>query len=209
MEKVDFKKKYKALYNPSKKTPQIVDAPNLQYAVLRGIGNPNTSREFSDAIGALYGLSYAISMSYKGDFAIPNFYNFVVPPLEGVWDVVSEEGYDINNKDDLKWEIGIMQPEFVTRDIFKQAKEIAVKAKKNELINEIELKEICDGTCCTFMHIGSYDNEKQSFDMMEKFVQDQGYDRIEKSHREIYLNDFRKVAPEKLKTILRFKVKKK
>jgi hypothetical protein len=208
MDKIDFKKKHKSIYGPSAKTPQIVDVPNFQYAVLSGVGNPNTSEDFSNSISALYGLSYTISMSYKGDFIIPDFYSYVVPPLEGVWDVVDGKGFKITNKDNLKWKIGLMQPEFVTQEVFNEAKSRAFAKKKNDLTNNLKLESYCDGLSCTFMHKGSFDDEKQSFDMMEAFCAEQGYQRIEKTHREIYLSNFEKTKPENLKTVLRFKVKK-
>ncbi|MEX1375848.1 MAG: GyrI-like domain-containing protein [Eubacteriales bacterium] len=206
MDKIDFKKKFKSLYSPSSKQPSIVDVPAMNFAVLEGVGNPNNSKLFADSIEALFGLSYTISMSYKGDaLKIPNFCSYTVPPLEGIWDLVNYEDF---NKDNFKWTIGIMQPEFVTIDIFEKAKEIAYDKKKNELIKNIALKTVSDGLCCTFMHIGSYDDEKASFSLMEEYAEAQGYKRAEKIHREIYLNDFRKVPPEKLKTVLRFKVTK-
>ncbi len=210
MDKVDFKKKYKDLYVPSAKAPAIVTVPELQYALMSGTGNPNTSKDFSDAIEALFGLSYTISMSYKGtDLVIPGFYSYTVAPLEGVWDVIEGKTFDKNNKDNLKWTIGIMQPEFVTNDIFEKALDLAAAKKKNPIIKQIKLQKFNDGLCCTFMHLGAYDDEPASFDLMNKFTESQGYVRAEKTHREIYLSDFRKVPPEKLKTVLRFKISKK
>jgi len=209
MDKVDFKKKYKSVYAPSSKTPSIITMPKMQYIVLSGIGNPNTSQSFSDAIGALYGLAYTISMSYKGDaLVIPNFYNFTVPPLEGVWDIADGTKYDKNNKDNLKWTIGILMPEFVNEEVLTKAIDIAYNKKKNELIKDITLKVYEDKECCTMMHLGPYDDEPATFDKMMEYAESQGYKRTEKTHREIYLSDFRKVVPEKLKTVLRFKVDK-
>lgn len=209
MDKIDFKKKYKGIYVPSTKIPSIVMVPPMQFAVLKGVGNPSTSKDFANAIEALYSLSYTISMSYKGDaLVIPDFYNYTVPPLEGVWDIVEGTEFDKNNKDNLKWTIGIMQPEFVTDNIFIKARDIAFNKKKNELMNELKLEKFYDGLCATMMHIGPYDGEPASFDKMHKYTKNEGYTRIEKTHREIYLNDFRKTAPEKLKTVLRFKVTK-
>jgi len=209
MDKVDFKKKYKEIYAPSAKKPEIVHVPAFQYAVLSGIGDPNTSKAFSDAIEALFGLSYTISMSYKKDeLIIPGFYNYTVPPLEGVWDTADGEEFDKNKKDNLKWTIGIMQPEFVTSEVFEKAVGIAFAKKKNPLIEQVELKKYSDGLCCTYMHLGPYDNETTSFELMHEFIKSEGYSRTEKTHREIYLSDFRKVPAEKLKTVLRFKISK-
>ena len=209
MDKVDYKKRYKDLYKPSAKKPSIVVVSPLQYAVLAGTGNPETSQAFADAITALYGFSYTISMSYKNDqLSIPNFYPFTVPPLEGVWDTI-EGDFDPADKDNLAWIIGIMQPEFVTHDVFARARSVAATKKKNPLINDIELRTFEEGLCCTMLHIGSYDDEPATFARMQAFVEEQGYERIEYTHREIYLSDFRKTAPEKLRTVLRFRIHKK
>ncbi len=209
MDKIDYKKVYKELYKPSSKKPSIVDVPKLNFATLSGKGDPNTSKDFADAITALYGLCYTISMSYKGaDLVIPDFNNFVVPPLEGVWDIAEDKRNTSFTKDDFIWTIGILQPDFVTKEVFIRAQEFAAFKKKNDLINDISFDEYHDGLYCTMMHLGSYDNEEATFELMEKFANENGYTRIEKIHREIYLSDFRKVAPEKLKTVLRFKVAK-
>ncbi len=206
MNKIDFKKKYKHLYTPSDKTPSIVQVTGLHYAVLEGTGNPNTSQTFSSSVEALYALSYTISMSYKSNkFEIPGFYSFVVPPLEGVWDLADGKEF---SKDNLKWTIGILQPEFVTQDILSNAKQISYNKKQNELIKNIHLKQFNEGLCCTMMHIGSFDDEPATFAAMESFAKKEGYIRTEKTHREIYLSDFRKTSPDKLKTVLRFKVEK-
>ena len=209
MEKVDFKKKYKNLYAPSSNAPSIVEVPPMQFAVLSGIGDPNTSKTFSQSIEALFGMAYTISMSYKSDaFIIPDFYNFTVPPLEGVWDIAEGTTFVKNYKEKFKWTIGIMMPDFVTESVLEKAKEISFAKKKNSLINNIQLQKFNDGLCCTFMHIGSYDDEDASFELMQKFIEQEGYTRTEKTHREIYLSDFRKVEPAKLKTVLRFKIAK-
>jgi hypothetical protein len=101
-----------------------------------------------------------------------------------------------------------MQPEFVSPEVFEQARSLASIKKKNPLINEIELRTYHDGLCCTMLHIGPYDNEPVTFVLMQAFVNSQGYERIEYTHREIYLSDFRKTAPEKLRTVLRFRIRK-
>jgi len=207
MDKVDFKKKYKNLYAPSALIPEIVEVPGLQYAVLSGTGDPNTSRGFAMAVEALFGFSYTVSMSYKGnELNIPGFYNYVVPPLEGVWDIAEGTDFSQFSKDNLLWTIGILQPDFVTHGVFKQAKELAAKKKGNTLISEISLLRYNDGLCCTYLHQGSYDDEPASFDKMHEYVEKNGYKRAEKTHREIYLSDFRNTKPEKLKTVLRFKI---
>lgn len=207
MEKIDFKKKYKDIYRPSSKKPSIITVPKFNFAYIIGEGDPNTSQAFSDAIGALYALSYTIRMSYKNDFIIPSYYEYMVPPLEGIWDIMAGKKFDYKDKSVLMYRIGIVQPEFVTDDIFAKAQELAFLKKKLPMINDIQYKPFEDGLCCTYMHLGPFDDERASFEIMEDFIKENGLIRIEKSHREIYLSDFRRTSPEKLKTILRIKVK--
>lgn len=207
MDKVDFKKKYKDIYSPSKKTPSIVTVPKFSFISIQGEGAPS-SAIFSDSIGAIYSLAYTIRMSYKGDFVIPNFYEYVVPPLEGVWGIKDGIKYEKTNKNNLVWQIGIMQPDFVTKEILIEAKKRAILKKDDNLINDIELIDVDDGLCCTYLHIGSYDTEDISFDVMHTFAKENGYKRIQKTHREIYLNDFSRTPVDKLKTVLRFTIAK-
>ncbi len=202
MIKVDYKKKYNNIYNPKK--PSIVVFPDAKYITLDGEGNPN-SEYFSESIGALYAIAYAISMSYKMDYKIEGFYNFVVPPLEGVWDIIDGKSFD-GNKSNLKWKIMIMMPEFVSEEVFDWAKNRAFIKKKNTRINDVILEYFKGKLCCNYLHKGSYDNEPESFNIMDGFVKENGYKRVELTHREIYLNDARKVDADKLKTVLCYSV---
>lgn len=202
MDKFDFKKEYKQIYKPSAKKPNIVVFPKMQYITISGEGNPN-GEEFSNAISALYPVAYAISMSYKNNnFNIPNFYSFVVPPLEGIWDIKRGTVFSIENKDNLVWEIGLAMPEFINKGILNEAKSIAVNKTSSALIKNIELTTYAESTKCVLLHVGSYDLEKHSFDLMQEYIQSQGYKRVSLTHREIYLSDFRKTETAKLKTVL-------
>ena len=205
MIKIDFKKEYKEIYKAKK--PNIVSFPSFKYVTLEGEGNPN-EEYFSESIGVLYAISYTISMSYKGDYQIPDFHQYVVPPLEGVWTLVDESIGFNGNKDNLKWTIMIMLPDFVTEEVFALARKVAFKKKKGNRILDAKYEIYPEKECCVYTHIGSYDNEPASFRLMEDYVSTTGYKRSKFSHREIYLNDFRKVEVEKLKTVLCFEVKK-
>jgi hypothetical protein len=206
-ERVDFKKGYRHLFTPSSMKPSIVEVPEFNYAVLTGVGDPNTSEYFSNAVEAIYDVAYAIRMRNKQEFNIPGYYEYVVPPLEGLWDTIDGQPFSMDEKNRLKWTIGIMQPEFVTEKVLEQAKEIAYVKKKNELIKAVKLVEQKPHLACTLLHMGSYDEENESFDQMMAYISEKGYTRTSHTHREIYLNDFRKTAPEKLKTVLRFRIK--
>lgn len=204
MEKLDLKKVYKNIYKP--KGIEIIEVPDLRYISLDGIGNPN-SELFTKNIEALYTVAYTISMSYKGGFVIEDFINFVVPPLEGYWSTVTESDYD-GNKDNLKWKIMLLIPNFITEGVLETAKKLAFKKKGNKFIKDIAIVNYNKRQACLYTHIGSYDDESISFSKMLEYVNSNGYKRVDPNHREIYLSDFRKTEKEKLKTVLEFTVVK-
>lgn len=203
--------KKEALYKPSSKTPQIVDVPAMKFATISGAGNPNTSEDFAQAIQALYGLSYTIKMMPKKGIVPKGYFEYTVPPLEGLWDVTNMKGFDASQKDNLSWTIMIRQPSFVDDNLFEQAKTMA-KGKKGDTdgsaFSKLRFETITDGLCCQFLHIGPFDDEAASFERMEEFITKEGYKKAAHFHREIYLSDFRKSAPEKMRTILRFRIQK-
>jgi hypothetical protein len=203
-EKIDYKKNYKNIYLP-KTIPTIIDIPKLQYIMISGEGNPN-GEKFAEATEALYSVSYAIKMSYKSN-DIPNgYYEYTVFPLEGVWDLI-DKSKPITDKDNYKYTIMIRQPDFLTDELFEKFLEQTKKKKPNPSLNNLIFGDITDGLCCQVMHIGSYDNEPESFEKMETYCEEKGYIRALKTHREIYLSDPRKTEISKMKTVLRFSVK--
>ncbi len=209
MEKYEWKKKEKNLYLPKAK-PEIIDIPSFKFFTLEGKGNPN-DEFFADYVGALYSLSYGVKMSYKKGIEPKGFYDYIVYPLEGVWDLTEKGREDYKkgfiNKEELLFKLMIRQPDFVDEAYAKFIVEEAKKNKPNALLNDVKFEEIEEGKVVQMLHVGSYDSEVESFKMMEEFVKESGFERAEKLHKEIYLSDARKVEAEKLKTILRFKVK--
>lgn len=203
-----WRKEEKDIYLPGTK-PVIINIPTFKYFSVDGAGDPN-SGVMQDHMGALYSLSYGVSMSYKKGMEPKGFYNYTVYPLEGVWDLsdeakkVFDEGW---SKDDLVFSLMIRQPDFVTQEFFDKIREWTKEKKPNRMLDETKLIEITEGRCCQMMHIGSYDDEKKSFDLMDEFCKEQGLRRTSKKHREIYLSDPRRTEPAKLRTVLRFKVK--
>jgi hypothetical protein len=196
---IDYKKIEKDLYQP-KTTPSIIDVPEMTFIAVDGQGDPNTSAEYSAAVEALYGFSWTIKMSNKA------ILEYVVPPLEGFWDV--EGGFD---KSKFKWTSLIRQPDFVNDEVFNAAKAALAKKKPNLDTSKARLVKITEGLCVQVMHVGSYDDEPATIAAMDKYAIDNGYvlDISDtRRHHEIYLNDPRKVAPEKLKTVIRHPVKK-
>jgi len=205
--KYEWRKKEKEIYLPPNK-PVIIDVPRYKYFTIRGSGNPNSSF-FGECIEALYATSYAIRMSYKKGLEPENFYEYTVYPLEGIWDISekAKQSFDGRiDKDELVFTLMIRQPDFVTNKFAETAKEWALRKKGNPLIEKLAFDEMADGKCIQMMHLGSYDDEPESFATMEEFCTNTQLKRKSKQHKEIYISDPRKVVPEKLKTVLRFEV---
>ncbi|MCH5256017.1 MAG: GyrI-like domain-containing protein [Lachnospiraceae bacterium] len=206
----DYKKEYKEFYMPKNK-PEIVDVPEMNFIAVRGTGNPNIEgSEYKESIGLLYGIAFTIKMSKIGTHKIDGYFDYVVPPLEGFWWQEGIEGIDYSRKDEFHFISLIRLPDFVTREDYEWAMEEATKKKKTDFF-KVEFMTIKEGLCVQCMHIGPYDDEPATIALMNKFLQDNGYENDfsdTRLHHEIYLSDARRVAPEKLKTVIRHPVKK-
>lgn len=206
----DFKKEYKEYYMPKNK-PQIVDIPKANYIAVRGKGNPNEEGgAYQQAVGVLYSVAYTLKMSYKTDYKIEGFFEYVVPPLEGFWWQDDVVGVDYSDKSTFNWISVIRLPDFITEENFAWAVETASK-KKNIDCSSAEFLTIDEGLCVQMMHIGPYDDEPASVAIMNAFLKENGYAtdiNENRKHHEIYLSDPRKTAPEKLKTVIRYPIKK-
>lgn len=206
--KYEWKKVDKTLYLPKNK-PEVIDVPEMNYFMLDGKGNPG-GQSFAEAIEALYSAAYGVRMSHKSGKIPDGYYEYTVFPLEGIWDLeVEARGQEVLNKDKLIYTLMIRQPDFLTADLAKEILENIMKKKSNLLLEKIRFESLNEGLNVQMMHIGKYDDEAQSFNIMENFCSENGLKRIIKTHKEIYISDFRKTAPEKLNTVLRFKVSKK
>ena len=207
----DYKKEYKEFYMP-KSIPGIVKVPSMNYIAVRGTGNPNQEDgEYKQSIGLLYGIAFTIKMSKKGDHRIEGYFDYVVPPLEGFWWMEGVTEIDYNRKEDFNWISVIRLPDFVTKADFDWAVEEATKKKKTDF-SKVEFLTYDEGLCIQCMHIGSYDDEPATVAMMHEFMEQQGYEldiTDKRLHHEIYLSDARKVAREKLKTVIRHPIRKK
>lgn len=207
----DFKKEYKEFYMPKGK-PEIVTVPKMNYIAVRGKGNPNVEDgEYKKSIELLYGIAYTIKMSKKGDHKIEGYFDYVVPPLEGFWWQDDVDGIDYSHKENFQWISVIRLPDFVTKDDFEWAIEEATRKKKMDF-SKVEFLTLEEGLCVQCMHSGSYDDEPATIAAMDKFIADNGYENDisdTRRHHEIYLSDARKVAPEKLKTVIRHPIRKK
>lgn len=207
----DFKKEYKEFYMPKNK-PAIVTVPKANYIAVRGKGNPNVEGgAYQQAVGVLYAVAYTLKMSYKSDYRIEGFYEYVVPPLEGFWWQEGIDGMDYGKKDRFCWIAVIRLPDFVTKKDFEWAVETASKKKKIDC-SAAEFMTVDEGLCVQIMHQGSFDDEPATIELMDAYIKENGYENdisAERLHHEIYLSDARKVAPEKWKTVIRHPIKKK
>ena len=205
----DFKKEYKEFYM-SKSVPEIVTVPKANYIAVRGIGDPNQEGgAYQSAVSILYAVAYTLKMSYKTDYRIEGFFEYVVPPLEGFWWQEGTDGVDYRDKSTFHWISVIRLPEFVTKKDFDWAVEEAARKKKLDC-SLAEFLTIEEGLCVQIMHIGPFDNEPSTVALMDQYIAENGYanDMNEnRLHHEIYLSDARKAAPEKWKTIIRHPIR--
>lgn len=205
MMKFEWRKHAKELYMVKEKV-ELLTVPEFKFFMLKGKGNPN-HEQFSEAVGVLYSLSYAVKMMIKSEVTPDGYFDYTVFPLEGVWDL-SEKGKLKENldKDELLYTIMIRQPDFITKEIAMKAIEIVKKKKPHPLLDNVIFDTMIDGPCVQMLHIGSYDDEIKSFDIMKEYCTENNLERVSKVHREIYISDARKTEKDKLKTVLRYKV---
>jgi len=198
MEKIDLKKQYKGLYTPSAQAFQVIEIPPLQYLMVDGHGDPNTSQRFQDATQTLYSLSYTLKFHLKKTQGL----DYTVMGLEGLWWMPDMALYTMENKADWDWTLMILQPEFIISEWVEEAKNQAAAKGKAPLGSECRLEMLEEGLCVQIMYIGAYDDEPPTIARMHAYIHEHGYIPLGK-HHEIYLSDVRKVAPEKNRTILR------
>ncbi len=206
----DYKKEYREFYLP-KNTPAIVTVPEMNYLAVYGKGDPNEEDgEYKEAIGLLYAIAFTIKMSKKGDHRIEGFFDYVVPPLEGFWWQDSVQGIDYAHKERFNWISVIRLPDFVKKEDFDWAiAEATVKKKKD--FSKVQFFTYDEGLCVQCMHNGAYDDEPATVALMDGYIRELGYVNDitdERMHHEIYLSDARKVAPDKLKTVIRHPIRK-
>ena len=201
----DYKKEYKEFYLPPRE-PSIVEVPPMSFVAVRGAGDPNDEGgEYKSALELLYGLAFTIKMSYKSDFRIEGYFEYVVPPLEGLWWQRGVEGMDYSRKADFNWISMIRLPEFVTKEVFDTAAEIAANKKKTDF-SKVEYFTYNEGLCVQCMHLGPFDDEPATVERMHEYAAANGYepDFSEiRLHHEIYLSDPRRAAVDKLRTVVR------
>lgn len=199
MSKLDFKKQFKELYRPSKKGVTVIDVPPMNFLMIDGHGDPNTAQEYKDAVEALYGVSYKLKFISKKEIGM----DYVVPPLEGLWWADDMETFtNRRDKSTWDWTMMILQPEWITHEMVENANRQVEKQKDLSAVSKLRLEAYYEGLAVQILHIGSYDEEGPTIARLHAFAFENGYE-LEGKHHEIYLSDPRRVAPEKLKTVLR------
>lgn len=203
MDKVDFKKAWPQLYAPKNKEWQVVTVPEMQFLMIDGKGNPNTAKEYAQAVEALYSVSYPLKFMSKKELGK----DYVVSALEGLWYADDMAVFGAGNKDAYQWTLIIMQPDWITNEMLQRAQELA-KTKRPDLpYDKLRLQKYHEGEALQLLHIGSYDDEAPKLHELHHEIMPSKGLNFNGHHHEIYLGDPRKVAPEKLKTILRQPVK--
>lgn len=210
MEKLDYKKAFRDLYQPAAK-PSLIDVPEMRFFAVDGAGDPNTSPAYKEAMEILYGLSFTVKMSKLSGAQPEGYFEYVVPPLEGLWsaDGVSFDGLNVSDKNKFRWVSMIRQPEFVTERVFETAREKLAKKKPDLDLSKARFMTFTEGLCVQIMHKGSYDSEPESILKLKRFAEENGLTEdfsAERLHHEIYLSDPRKCAPERLRTVIRHPV---
>lgn len=198
MEKLDLKKTLKALYAPSAKEPSLVDVPPMNCFAVDGQGAPG-AQAFQEAIEALYGASYTLKFMLKKRKGFPEY---AVMPLEGLWCADDVTAFVEGRKDECKWTLLIVQPDFITRELFDEAV-AELKAKKDSpAIAKLRFDTLREGQSVQIMHVGPYAAEKPTIERLHAYMKEKGC-TFNGPHHEVYMNDPRRTAPEKLKTIIR------
>ncbi|MDL2235803.1 GyrI-like domain-containing protein [Christensenellaceae bacterium OttesenSCG-928-L17] len=215
MDKIDYKKQDKELYFPTT-TPVIIEVPKMSFVAVSGVGDPNEKdSEYQKAVGLLYGISFTIKMSKMSGDMPPNYHDYIVPPLEGLWDIDLDEVTDfgVADKSKFHWISMIRLPEFATEEVFEWAKQRFAAKKPEADVSRAVYLSFAEGLCAQVMHIGSFDEEMVTVDKLRDFVDKSGYgedfDMAKyRYHHEIYLGDPRKSKLENLKTVIRHPIKK-
>jgi hypothetical protein len=199
MAKVDFKKEFKHLYNPTAKTFSVVDVPPMNFLMIDGKGNPNTSEAYKQAIDALFAVSYTLKfMVKKGEAQV----DYPVMPLEGLWWAPDNSAFITGDKDSWQWTALMMQPEVITPVMVDEALREVQWKKNPPALGKVRFECFHEGSAVEIMYIGRFDAEGPTIAKMHQFIEDSGW-QLSGKHHEIYLSDFRRTAPEKLKTVIR------
>ena len=197
-DKIDLKKTLKHLYNPTDKVVTVVDVPPMNYLLIDGRGDPNTTEEYAAAVSALFGVAYGLKFHLKRTAGV----DYVVMPLEGLWWAEDMSQFSVERKSDWLWTMMILQPEVVTGEMFAQVLAELTKKKKLAELAGVRLESYHEGPSVQIMHHGPYSAEGPTVAKLHAFIAENGY-ALRGKHHEVYLSDPRKSAPEKMRTVIR------
>ncbi|MDP4093706.1 MAG: GyrI-like domain-containing protein [Bacillota bacterium] len=207
---LDYKKEYKDLYMPDNK-PVLIDIPEINFIMVDGKGDPNDNPEFQNAVEALYGLSYTIKMSKMKGLQPEGYFEYIVPPLEGLW-WIEGGSFSFEERDNWKWTVMIRQPEFVNGEFYRWASSEFFRKKPALKTEKVRFEAFKEGLCVQIMHKGPFSTEPLTMSRVDEFVLKENLKsklHTGGKHHEIYLSDYRKCNPETMKTVLRLPVEKK
>jgi hypothetical protein len=199
---IDLRRQFKHLYQPSAKQFSIVDVPSLNFLMIDGAGNPNTSQEYKDAVEALYGLSYTLKFGVKQGKYGKQQYDYPVMALEGLWWMDDMREFSVTRKGEWKWTMMIVQPDMITPDQVELARADLIKKKKPVAASKIRFESYPEGLSAQIMYFGPYTDEGPTIQRLHDFIRESGH-QLRGKHHEIYMSDPRRTAPEKLKTVIR------
>ncbi len=199
---IDLRKQFKQLYQPSAKKFSIVDVPPMNFLMIDGAGDPNTSQSYKDALEALYGLSYTLKFGVKLGKYGKTKYDYPVMALEGLWWMDDMRAFSPERKDEWKWTAMIMQPDVITPAQVELARADLIKKKNPAAAPLIRFECFQEGLSAQIMYIGPFAAEGPTIQQLHQFIAASGH-QLRGKHHEIYLSDPRRTAPEKLKTVIR------
>jgi hypothetical protein len=202
MTKVDFKKTHKEWYLPSSENVALLTIPKLKFLQVEGTGYPGKSASFGPAVEALYGMAYTLKFMFKDQPKPDGWFEYVVPPLEGLWWIKNGDTFDMNRPDDWCWTAMIMVPDFITPAMVDTARQQLKEKKNPSSLPLVLLESFEEGKVVQILHIGGYDKEGPTIEKLHAFAASKGL-KIRGKHHEIYLSDPGRTAPEKMKTVLR------
>lgn len=199
MPKIDLKKENKEFYYPSTKEVSVVDLPELKFLMIDGQGDPNTSKEYQDAMETIFPVSYKTKFTSKKEKS----QDYVVMPLEGLWWADNMEEFSMDDRSSWKWIVMIRQPDFITQTIVNKAITELEKKKNLPALSKLRFESFHEGKAVQIMHIGPYgEAEAPAVGKLHDFIENEGF-KLKGKHHEIYISDMRRTKPEKLKTVIR------
>lgn len=199
MKKIDLKKEHKALYQPSAKAVAEITVPTMNYLMIDGTGDPNTSADYTAAVEALYAVAYAVKfMAKKGELAV----DYVVMPLEGLWWAEDMSKFSVEDKSNWLWTMMIMQPHLISAAMVAEAMANVREKKKLAALEKMRFTAYDEGLCAQILHIGPFHEEGPTVAKVHTYIETHGYG-LRGKHHEIYLSDIRSAAPDKWRTVIR------